>query len=295
MIGQKDKIAIVILNYKTAEDTIALVKNIEKQTWSERIKIYIVDNGSSDDSVKKLDSLKCCIDVELIESKINLGFAKGNNIGIKKALTDRFKFVIASNSDILIKKQSDFLEKIDEIYSKDQNIAVIAPSIKNLDGICQNPFRKERFSDKEIVKMKYFYLSGMYRLYYFFRVYILFGLITYIVQKKRHKRITNYVNKVLSNGYIYAPHGSFLIFTPTFFKYFDGFDDNTFLYCEEFILAENLRQQGLRCWYENSLKILHKECQSREKITNSYKEKVKFTLKHTFESCRYFAKIIKIR
>jgi len=193
---------------KNDEDTIALVKNIEKQTWSERIKIYIVDNGSSDDSVKKLDSLKCCIDVELIESKINLGFAKGNNIGIKKALTDRFKFVIASNSDILIKKQSDFLEKIDEIYSKDQNIAVIAPSIKNLDGICQNPFRKERFSDKEIVKMKYFYLSGMYRLYYFFRVYILFGLITYIVQKN-------------------------LIFTPTFFKYFDGFDDNTFLYCEE--------------------------------------------------------------
>ncbi len=38
----------------------------------------------------------------------------------------------------------------------------------------------------------------------------------------------------------------------------------------------------------------NKECQSTEKIVNNYKEKVKFTLKHTFNSCKYFAKIIKL-
>lgn len=296
MTNQKYNIALVILNYKTPEDTIALVKNIEEQLWSKKIKIYIVDNGSCDDSVEKFNNLNCSINVELIESKTNLGFAKGNNLGIKKALLDGFQFIIASNSDILIEKQSNFIEKIYEIYLKDQDIAVIAPSIKNFDGIYQNPFKKERFSFKEIAKIKFFYLSGIYKLYYFIRVYILFELITYIVQKKRHKKIKNYhSNKAPSSGYIYAPHGSFLIFTPTFFKHFDGFDNKTFLYCEEFILAEKLRQNSLKCWYENTLKVLHKECQSTEKIVNNYKEKVKFTLKHTFSSCKYFAKIIKIR
>ena len=294
-MNQDYNIALVILNYKTPEDTIALIKNIEEQSWSKKIKIYIVDNGSCDGSVEKFNNLNCNMSIELIESKTNLGFAKGNNLGIKKALLDGFRFIMVSNSDILIEKQSNFLEKIYEIYSKDQDIAVIAPSIKNFDGIYQNPFRNERFSLNEIVKMKLFFLSGFYKLYYFLRVYILFELITYIVQKRRYKKIKNYHNKKQSSGYIYAPHGSFLIFTPTFFKYFNGFDDKTFLYCEEFILAEKLRQNSLKCWYENTLNVLHKECQSTEKIVYNYKEKVKFTLKHTFSSCKYFAKIIKIR
>ncbi|UCN01129.1 glycosyltransferase [Sulfurimonas sp. SWIR-19] len=291
-IKNKD-VALIILNYKTPKDTVALVKNIEEQLWSKKIKIYIVDNGSDDDSIEIFNNFECGSDIELIESKINLGFAGGNNLGIQKALLDGFQFIIASNSDIVIEKQSNFIKKIYEIYSQDQDVAIIAPLIKNLDGVYQNPFRKERFSFKEIIKMKFFYLTGFYKMYYFLRVYVFFDLITYIAHKKNAQRIKhNYGNNAPPSGYIYAPHGSFLVFTPTFFKYFNGFDNKTFLYCEEFILAEKLRQNDLKCWYENTLNVLHKECQSTEKIVKNYKAKVKFTLKYTFSSCRYFASLI---
>ena len=294
MLNYKYSIALVILNYKTPEETVALIKNIEEQLWHKKIKIYIADNGSRDNSVEQFMNLNCAINIELIESKTNLGFAKGNNLGIKKALLDGFRFIMVSNSDILIENQSNFLEKIYEVYIKDQDIAVIAPNIKNLDGVYQNPFRENRFSMKEIIKIKLFYLTGFYKLYYFLRVYILYELITYIAQKRKQRIKANIIkNQVPLSGYINVPHGSFLVFTPTFFKYFNGFDENTFLYCEEFILAEKLRQKNLKCWYESSLKIIHKESSSTNKITTNYKEKVKFTLQHTFKSCKYFAKLIK--
>ena len=294
MLNQKNSIALVILNYKTPNDTIALLKNIQKQIWYKNIKIYIVDNNSEDESIKKIKKLNFHTNVELIESKVNLGFANGNNLGIKKALSDGFKFIMVSNSDIFIEKQNNFIKTLYKIYEKDNNIAVIAPSIKNLDNIYQNPFRRERFSKKEIIKFKLFYLSGFYKLYYFFRIYFFYKIITYMAKRKKLQTRVILPIQPPESGYIYAPHGSFLIFTPTFFKYFDGFDDKTFLFCEEFILAEKLRQNNLKCWYENSLNIIHKESRSTEKITNNYKEKVKFTLKHTFNSCKYFAKIIKI-
>lgn len=85
-----------------------------------------------------------------------------------------------------------------------------------------------------------------------------------------------------------------MIFTPSYFKYYNGFYENTFLYCEEFILAERLIKKDLKCFFENSLNVLHKESKSTDKVVKNYKEKVKFILKHTFESCKYFAKILEL-
>lgn len=117
-------------------------------------------------------------------------------------------------------------------------------------------------------------------------------MITYLA-KKRKDEILSSPPALSDSGYIYAPHGSFLIFTPTFFNHFDGFDKHTFLYCEEFILAEMLLSKKLSCYFENSLDILHKESQATNSLVKYYKDKVKFTLRHTFESCKYFSKIVK--
>jgi GT2 family glycosyltransferase len=288
-----NKIAFVILNYKTYKDTIELLKNLSKQIWFTKIKIYVVDNGSNNESCEELKKFQKIIKFKLIESKVNLGFANGNNLGIQKAKEDGCEFIICSNSDIIIPFQNNFIDKIFKIYKKDDKIGIIAPSIKNLDGIYQNPFRQIRFNNKEIIKMKLFYLTGFYKIYYFLRIYVFYDLITKL-SKKRRKNVKN--NTFLhGSSYIYAPHGSFIIFTPSFFKYYNGFDNGTFLYCEEFILAEMLKKKNLKCWFENSIIVIHKESKSLDNITKNYKEKVKFTLKNTFKSCKYFTKIIKIK
>ena len=287
-----NKFAFVILNYKNVEDTISLLKDIKNQDWFEQVKIYVVDNNSQDRSVEKLKEIQKDIKFQLIISNENLGFAKGNNLGIKKALKDGYKFVICSNADISLKKQDDFLKKIISIYNNDRNIGIIAPNIYNLDGVYQNPFREKRFNKREILKMKFFYLTNFYKLYYFIRIYILYDLITKLAKKRKLNNIKQ--NRLKKSQYIYAPHGSFLIFTPSYFKYYNGFYENTFLYCEEFILAERLIKKDLKCFFENSLNVLHKESKSTDKVVKNYKEKVKFTLKHTFESCKYFAKILEL-
>ncbi|RUM45773.1 MAG: hypothetical protein DSY46_01925 [Hydrogenimonas sp.] len=294
--GLIDRLAFVILNFKTPDETIQLVHNLEKQAWSSKVKVYIVDNGSADHSLEVFQRLESTIEVEVIASKRNLGFAKGHNLGIQKARLDGFQWIIVSNSDIRLKIDPDFVRKMEVAYEEDGEIAVIAPTIVNLHGMHQNPFRKERFSRKEIIKMKLFYLSGFYKLYYFLRVYILYDLITYIARKRLQRAVASHrYSQVTESGYIYAPHGSFLIFTPTFFKYFDGFDEGTFLYCEEFILAEKLREKGLKCWYENQLNIEHQESKATEKLTGNYREKVKFTLKYTLNSCAYFTNMIRFK
>lgn len=288
------KFAFVILNYKTYGDTILLIKDLKEQVWYERIKIFVVENGSCDESENELNKFKEIMSFDLIVSDINLGFANGNNLGIKKAKEEGFEYIICSNSDIKIDKQDSILNVIENIYSTDTNIAILAPHIINQNYISQNPFRKYRFTKKEILKMKLFYLMNFYKIYYFLRIYTLYNIITFLAERRNFNRIKKNTQMKQSSAYIYAPHGSFIIFTPTFFNYFKGFDTNTFLYCEEFILAEAIFQKQLKVYYENSIEVLHNESSSTNEILNNYKDKVKFTLKNTFESCKYFSKTVRL-
>ena len=289
----KQKCAFVILNYKTPKSVIQLLRDIEKQPWSKDVKIYIVDNASNDGSVEIIENTKTVLDVDLITSDRNLGYAKGNNLGIRKAFSEGYDTVLLSNSDISIPYQKTFLQTIFNLYEKDKNIAIIAPQIVNNNGIPQNPFRKMRFSRYEVLKMKLFFLTGFYRLYYILRMNIFYGPITMVAKLKAKRQIENRSESSISNsGFIYAPHGSFMVFTPCYFAAFDGLDEGTFLYCEEFILAENLYRQNLKCWYENTIRVYHGESESLNSISKNHKEKVSFTLIHTFNSCKYFVKYL---
>jgi GT2 family glycosyltransferase len=90
-------------------------------------------------------------------------------------------------------------------------------------------------------------------------------------------------------GPVYKLHGSFVIFTPLFFKFFDGFDPNTFLFGEETILAEMLRQKNLLAFFQPALNVVHKEDVS----TNIYlkgRDKLKFFLKHQYDSYRHLTR-----
>jgi len=77
--------AIVILNWNNAPDTIATVQAI--QNWQAlRPTIWIVDNGSQDDSVEQIRHW--CPGVRLLLSPHNLGFAAGNNLAVRQALDE---------------------------------------------------------------------------------------------------------------------------------------------------------------------------------------------------------------
>lgn len=118
------ELAIILLNYNNVEDTLECVRSIE-ENYSEKCTIIVVDNMSSDNSkeilIKNEDRYK------LILNDVNEGFAHGNNIGIKWAMSQGFEYVMLLNNDTLVAKQS--IERMMMAIKKDKKIGIVSPRI----------------------------------------------------------------------------------------------------------------------------------------------------------------------
>lgn len=132
--------SFVILHYQTIEDTIECVESILHNVKFEQINIVIVDNGSPNKTGKLLaEKYQRTENVYCIESKINLGFAKGNNLGFSYAKYElKSDFICLLNNDTII-KQPDFIDKIIAKY-QESSFHVMGPDIiSTMDGKHQNP------------------------------------------------------------------------------------------------------------------------------------------------------------
>ncbi len=118
------KVAVILLNWKDyAErylpELMRSLRNIyyPKEDW----KLFIVDNETSEETVKYLE--RVAPEAELVLNKENFGFAKGNNMGIYKALQQGFDHVYLLNMDTVV--DPDFLNKAVEAAESDKNIGVV--------------------------------------------------------------------------------------------------------------------------------------------------------------------------
>lgn len=96
------KIAVVILNYKVKEDTIACIQSIKNSKFK-NLEIIVVDNNSQDgleDEVSKIEG------IVFIQTGDNLGYTGGNNIGIRRALEDNSDYIFILNPDTEIKNDT---------------------------------------------------------------------------------------------------------------------------------------------------------------------------------------------
>lgn len=93
----KPKVGIITVNYNNYKDTVDCISslNLLDSSLTENA-IYLIDNGSDKDVLNKIKKIK---GVELIVSKKNLGFAGGNNLGIKKAIQDGCEYILLINND----------------------------------------------------------------------------------------------------------------------------------------------------------------------------------------------------
>lgn len=94
------KIFIVILNYNGFADTAKCLPTLYRlQDKSYSLEVVVVDNGSNTEQLVKLKKLVNDRRYLLIENGKNLGFAKGNNVGIKYALDHGVDYVLLLNND----------------------------------------------------------------------------------------------------------------------------------------------------------------------------------------------------
>lgn len=147
------KVSFVILNYNGKADTVECLRSIGNTALPKdtKMEIIVVDNASTDGSLR--DIKKQFSSVATIANKENLGYSKGNNLGIKYALENGADFLIILNNDTIIDR--DLIIEFLKSAEKDANIGIVVPKIYFAKGY---EFHKDRYEEKD--KGKVFWYAG---------------------------------------------------------------------------------------------------------------------------------------
>jgi hypothetical protein len=117
-------IYVVILNWNLKQDTAECVESVLQSRY-ERYRVLVVDNGSSDGSPEYLT--RSFPNIELVANPSNLGFAAGNNVGIRHALDRDAEHVFILNNDTTV--DPDMLGQLIACAQADGRIGIVAPKI----------------------------------------------------------------------------------------------------------------------------------------------------------------------
>ena len=134
MSNKWPKVAIIVLNYNGWKDTIECLESLQRITYP-NFQIIVVDNGSTDDSLERIREKFTYL--TLIETGRNLGYAGGNNIGIKKALENGAKYILIVNNDTKI-INPEFVTQMVDVMESDSTIGILGPKVLNFKGQIQD-------------------------------------------------------------------------------------------------------------------------------------------------------------
>jgi GT2 family glycosyltransferase/2-polyprenyl-3-methyl-5-hydroxy-6-metoxy-1,4-benzoquinol methylase len=99
LVEDSPSVSIVIVNWNNKDNTLECLRSA-KQIDYENYEVVVVDNGSTDDSVAAIR--RSFPDVTVIETKKNLGYAGGNNVGLRHVLKTGSKWVLLLNNDTVV-------------------------------------------------------------------------------------------------------------------------------------------------------------------------------------------------
>ena len=120
------RVGIIIVTFNSQKDIHRLFESLINQQYN-NFTVYVVDNNSSDGTLdlitKYYDKLQICV----IATKVNNGYAGGNNIGIRKAMDDGCEFVFILNPDMQLDRMS--IKILIERIVSDEKIGVIGPIV----------------------------------------------------------------------------------------------------------------------------------------------------------------------
>lgn len=229
------KNGIVILNYNDSEDTSLIIEEIKDYDILDYI--IIVDNKSTDDSVQKLKKYEN-EKIKIVEAEDNKGYASGNNVGIKY-LVDNYPVnnIIISNPDIIVSEEA--IKSLIKDLERD-DVSVIAPNVKEPGNISRGWKLPTFFSE-------------------------LISNIPFI--RRFEMSILGYPSKYYKNDLtkVDVVKGCFFIIKREVFYNINYFDENTFLYYEEIIMAKKLKDLGYKTYVDNNVSVIHALSKSVDK------------------------------
>ena len=114
------ELSIITINYNGLKDTCALIESIP---FNDKMEVIVVDNASNNQEAEQIS--KRFPDVKVIKSDKNLGFAGGNNLGIK---TSKGKYLFLINNDTYFEEFN--IQALTDRLNSNPNIGIICPKIK---------------------------------------------------------------------------------------------------------------------------------------------------------------------
>ena len=119
-------ISASIVTYNDVSKAVAACRSILDNTKGYPLKLYVIDNASTDDTVKRIEEIE---GVEVIKNNDNIGFGAAHNkmLGLPMG---KYHFVI--NPDIVIK--SDVLSDFADYFEQNPDVVMAMPKICNPDG-----------------------------------------------------------------------------------------------------------------------------------------------------------------
>ncbi|HNY26383.1 MAG TPA: glycosyltransferase family 2 protein [Candidatus Sumerlaeota bacterium] len=137
----KPQISVVIVNWNARDHLQRCLVSIEETRGALVVETIVVDNGSVDGSLEMLS--QCFPHVQVVATGQNLGFARGNNVGIERCRAD---FIFFINSDVIV-KPGCFQQLLDLLQQRPE-VGLAGPRIVSPDGslqatCCNTPSLKE--------------------------------------------------------------------------------------------------------------------------------------------------------
>lgn len=214
-------VSIITVNYNQSAVTKDFLRSLLEISYTE-IEIIVIDNGSPNDTAEKL--AEEYPHIQLILSSENLGFAGGNNLGVKVA---KGKYCLFINNDTEV--EPDFLEPLVERLENNPDIGILSPKIKFHHT--PDTIQYAGYTPYHPITLRQ-HLIGF-----------------------RQKDDGQYD----VGGYTFAGHGAAMMVPMSVIDEVGMMAELFFLYYEEHDWCERIKMAGYKAYYEPKSTVWHKE------------------------------------
>lgn len=251
-------LSIVIVNWNTKSRLAACLDSIERHPPTGECEVIVVDNDSSDGSAQMVG--ECFPDITLVEQVKNVGYAEGNNRGIRASSG---RYVLLLNPDTEVKAGT--LDGLIKFADEHPEAAAVGCRLVGPDGKVQRSCRS--FPDPIGVLFEYTRLS------YLFPKSRLFG----------RYRMTYF--RYNQESEVDQPMGSCLLLSRKAIEDVGMFDQEFAIFFNEVDWCYRARQKGWKVYFTPAAEVIHHGGASTsqikaEMVRESHRSMRKFYEKH---------------
>jgi hypothetical protein len=218
------KVSIIVVNYNHKYFPRMCVEAIEKSHANFDYEIIVVDNDSKDESIHYLREMDKEGRIQLIESGANLGYGKGNNLGVKAA---KGEYVIISNPDVFVKP--DTMQTLLDHMESNPQIGLLGPRLRYYNGDIQPSCRRHMTFFDLIIKRTFLKKLPMFK-----------------------KRLEHYLMEDFTHDdaqEVDLITGAYFMMRKSVYDEIGGFDPRYFLFMEDYDLCLTLHKNGYKVVY----------------------------------------------